>query len=270
VNDPEALQARYAELKQEAARKAGGLLEIPRRVAILHELFRDSGGNHVFPLIAAHGALWAFSYFEMGGSLGRLIALRYCYSQTERIYRLDILREFAEKFRQVNRQVCIDSYANYHFARELGDQPGADQVVPPELLETLNRVHAARRHQRELPAEQKREVFQQSFRCEQELTVAPGVQAAIAEFECKIMQFLCLRPVVRFTYFPALRYFFFRNFGNKDERIAKGLQAYELADRAGSSRVCDSLLLYGHIPRRLLDDPQGYLNDCLTGDWGGK
>ena len=76
----DALQTRYFELKQEAARKArkaGGLLEIPRRVAILCDMFQDSGGNHVFPLIAAHGALWAFSDFEMGGSLGRLIATRF-------------------------------------------------------------------------------------------------------------------------------------------------------------------------------------------------
>ena len=203
----DALQTRYLELKQEAARKAGGLLEIPRRVAILCDMFQDSGGNHVFPLIAAHGALWALSYFEMGGSLGRLIATRYFYNSTERIYRLDILREFAEKFRQVNRQVCIDSYANYYFTRELGDLPGAEEIVPANLLEMLNRVHQAQRNDRELSAEQKREVFQQSFLCEQELTVAPGVENAIKGFQCKIMQLLCLRPLVRFTYFPPLALF---------------------------------------------------------------
>ena len=60
-----------------------------------------------------------------------------------------------------------------------------------------------------------------------------------------------------------MRYFIFRNFGNKDERIAKGLKAYDLAQQAGLNRVRDSLLLYGHIPRRLIDEPKEYLRECL-------
>ena len=60
-----------------------------------------------------------------------------------------------------------------------------------------------------------------------------------------------------------MRFFVFRNFGDKDERIAKGLKAYDLALQAGLSRVRDSLLMYGHIPHRLIDDPKEYLRDCL-------
>lgn len=262
----EQIQTRYADLKQEGTRLAGGLLEIPRRVAILYHLFQDSGGNHVFPEIAAHGALWAFGYFEMGGSLGRLIAKRYFYNSTERIYRLDILREFAEKFRKVNRQVCIDTYANYCFTREHGEAPGAEQIIPPNLLEALNRVHAARRNGHTLSAAERQEVFLQSFLCEQEVTVAPGVQQAINEFECPIMRFLCLRPLVRFAYFPSLRYLFFRDFGNKEERIAKGLTAYHFAERAGPDQMRQTMLLYGHLPRRFAADPDAYFQECLSGN----
>src|SRR5262245_25140475 len=114
--DATALQGAYGRIKAEMTELAGGLEEIPRRAARLHGLYQDSGGNHAFPLIAAHGALWAFGFFEVGGSLGRFIARRYFYSARERAYRLGILADFAEGFRRVNRQVCIDTLTNYHFA----------------------------------------------------------------------------------------------------------------------------------------------------------
>src|SRR4051794_33812005 len=101
----EALQERYAALKAESALLAGDLLDIPRRAVVLLHIFQDSGENHVFPLLAAHGALWAYSYFEVGGALGRFIARRYYYNADERAYRLGILQEFSSAFRKVNRQV---------------------------------------------------------------------------------------------------------------------------------------------------------------------
>lgn len=253
--DLDSLRDRYDQIKAEATLLAGGLLDIPQRVVILTHLYRDSGRNHTFSLMAAHGALWASGYFEVGGSLGRLIAQRYFYNPTERAYRLDLLREFAESFRRVNRLVCIDTYTNYHFARELGQAPGADQIIPPELLDALNRVHDAARRGRTLDPEERRLVFSQSFHCEQEVTVAPGVQAAIAGFECKIMQFLCLHPIVRFAYFPWYRWLVFRNFGNKDERIRQGLQAFDQAERMGWPHVERTLRDYGVMPREHLEAP---------------
>jgi len=40
------LQSEYATLKSEAMRLAGELPDIPRRVAVLHNLYLDSHGNH--------------------------------------------------------------------------------------------------------------------------------------------------------------------------------------------------------------------------------
>jgi hypothetical protein len=254
--DRASLQSRYDEFKAEATLLAGGLLDIPRRALVLHNLYLDSGRNHKFSLIAAHGALWASGYFEAGGSLGRLIARRYFYDRDEKSYRLGLLRQFAEDFRTVNRQVCIDSYANYHFVKRHGREPGADELIEPSLLDALNRVHDARARGKVLPPDESRQVFEQSFRCEQEVTVAPGVQAAVRSFECRIMQFLCLRPLVRFAYFPPFRYLWFRNFADKDERIDRGLRAFELAAKAGWPGVERSLRYYGVVPNRLLDEPE--------------
>ena len=75
----------YGRIRAEMTGLAGGLEEIPRRAALLYGLYLDSGGNHAFPLIAAHGALWAFGFFEVGGSLGRFIARRYFFPGCHRM-----------------------------------------------------------------------------------------------------------------------------------------------------------------------------------------
>jgi len=259
------LQSVHDELKAEAGLLSGGLLDIPRRALILHNIYLDSGRNHTFSLIAAHGALWAQGYFEAGGALGRLIARRYFYDRDEKAYRLGLLRQFAEDFRVVNRQVCIDTYANYHFTRRHGRELGADAVVPPALLDALNRVHAARERGRVLDATEARATFERSFRSEQEVTVAPGVEAAIAGFECRVMRFLCLRPLVRFAYFPPFRYLWFRDFADQAERIDRGLLAYDLAARSGWDRVERSLRDYGVMPAALLEKPEASLDELRAG-----
>ena len=250
----------YEKLQAEGEVLAGNLMDIRHRIAILTHMYIDSGRNHAFSQIAAHGALWGLSYFEAGGSLGRLIAYRYCYSSREKAFRLGILREFAEAFRRVNRQVCIDTYANYHFTKLYGETPGAEDIVPPHLLNALNRVHHASKNNIELTPKEKKEVFEQSFRCEQELTVAPGVSKAVSEFECKIMKWLCLHPFVRFSYFPHLRYLVFRDFSNTDERILKGLRAYDLAERAGWDKVYRTMEYYGQMPAEFFRDPVAHFN----------
>ncbi|MCA9187632.1 MAG: hypothetical protein R3E01_33950 [Pirellulaceae bacterium] len=252
------LKAEYDKLKAQGEVLAGDLLEIPRRVAILTHLYFDSGCNHAFSLIAAHGALWGLAYFESGGSLGRFVAKRYFYNRQEKAYRLGILREFAEGFRRVNRQVCIDTYANYHFVKRFGKEPHADAIIPSNLLDALDRVHHARTSGKPISGSEKKQVFENSFRCEQEVTVAPGVQQAIAEFDCPIMRWLCLHPVVRFTYFPRFRYFLFHDFGRTEERIEKGLRAFDFAERAGWDTVFDSLDYYGQMPRSYFNDPTGH------------
>jgi hypothetical protein len=263
--DTATLQQKYAEIKEEATRLAGGLEDIPRRAIVLHNLYLDSGENHAFSQIATHGALWAYRYFEVGGWLGRVIANRYFYNAREKQYRLGLLQSFAEGFRKVNRLVCIDTYTNYHFTRQFGETAGAETVIPPTLLDALNRVHAARRAQCPLNAAEKREVFQASFHCEQEVTVAPGVKAAVAEFECRVLKFLCLRPVVRFAYFPSWSVLWFGDFSATAERIAKGLRAYDYAERVGWERVRRTMRRYRLLPERALTDPRGCFEEIRSG-----
>lgn len=252
------LTREYSQLKSEATRMAGDLKEIPRRALLLHDMYCDSGENHVFPLIAAHGALWAWSFFEVGGRLGRWIAYRYFYNRKERAYRLGLLEHFAEGFREVNRSVCIDTYANYQFTKRYGREAAAGEVIRPELVQALGQVHRAREAGNSLTADVKRTVFETSFEWEQELTVAPGVKKAVESFDCRIMRALCTKPFVRFSYFPRFTFFWFRNFADKSERIARGQQAYRLGEQAGWDNVRQAMKVYGLLPEEFFAAPREY------------
>lgn len=70
----QAMERRFCAFQAEAKVLAGGLTDLAQRAMVYHHLYRVSNGNHVFPLIAAHGALWAGGYFRYGLRLGRIIS----------------------------------------------------------------------------------------------------------------------------------------------------------------------------------------------------
>lgn len=258
------LREEYNTIHDASERIAGELSDIPRRAAVLLTLYEHSGGLHHFPLMAAHGALWASGYFERGGAMGRLIARRYFYNRHEMAFRIGILEDFAAAFRRVNRQVCVDTVTNYRFVERFGEREEAAECVPSDLLGALNRLHHARRKQRSLSAAEARQIFETSFQCEQEVTVAPGVRDAVAQFECRVMKFLCLHPVVRFAYFPRWRYLFFRDFARQQERIRKGQLAYRIGQKRGWKHVLDALYHYRTHPLTLTGPPESRFSELET------
>lgn len=258
---PPELQRAYADIHADAVRLAGGPGDMPPRVALLHSIFVDSNGNHVFPEVALHGALWAYGFYERRGTVSRAIAYRYFYDTEERASRSYMLFEFAQGFKEANRSVFVDTYANYVFTKFHGEAAGAEEIVAPELLDALNRVHgAARAGHRLSPAERAR-VFECALMFEQERTVGPKIREEVAKFDCPILSAIVLRPVVRFTYFPRTAYMRFSNFGNTEERIEKAVRSYDLAERAGWQHVSDTIRRHGVLPRRFFDDPRGYAGE---------
>lgn len=243
--EEQALELAYAEIRKEATQKAGEPGDIPRRVQLLHSIFLDSGQNHVFPEVALHGALWAYGYFEEKGKLGRLIQWRYFYSAKERAYRMGLLAGFAEAFKRANRQVFIDTYTHYYFTKAYGQSSGAEKWVEPALLATLNRMHAARARGMRLSQTEREEVFLVSLQFEQEKSVTPMIDEAFAGFSCPILTWLCMKPVVRFAYFPKGKRFWFKNFANQTERIANATQSLRFAEAAGWEKVAKAMNHYG-------------------------
>ncbi len=254
----EDLVTAHARIRDEAVRLAGGPGDMPQRVALLHSIFVDSGGGHAFPEVALHGALWAYAFYERRGVVSRMIAYRYLHDREERARRSYMLFEFSQGFKEANRSVFIDTYTNYFFTKSHGEVPGAEEILPPALLEALNRVHRASRAGRPLGAPERAQVFETALLFEQEKTVGPKVKEEVAKFDCPVLTSLVLKPVVRFGYFPRFRLLFFRDFSDVDERIDKAIRSYRLAEEAGWPAVSDAIRFQGVLPGRCFADPLAY------------
>ena len=107
------LRRAYQEREREGTALAGSILDLNQRASVYYHLYLDSNRNHVFPLIAAHGALWAGGYFKFGTQLGALLSLPSLLIPKRRPKQLQQLQEFANAFREVNRRVCVDTYASF-------------------------------------------------------------------------------------------------------------------------------------------------------------
>ena len=165
------LRAEFLRLRDEGTRLAGRLTDVPQRAAVYHQIYVDSGRHHVFPLIAAHGALWLRGYFTFGLRLARVLSWQYALSRGTRERQLESLVTFLDCLRDINRRVCADTYATYHFVERFGHEPGADEIIPHSLLDGLLRVHTARQARQELSDDEKLSVFEAHFRNEQDTVV---------------------------------------------------------------------------------------------------
>lgn len=244
----ETLHACYERHRTEATKLAGRLSDLSQRAAVYHHIYQASGGNHVFPLIAAHGALWAGGYFRFGMQLGKWLSLPSAVVPTRRRARLAGLAAFADAFREINRLVCIDTYTTFHFTAEHGEHPEAASLVPVAKLDVLNRMHYMRGLGLQLSSAERLATFEAFFRSEQATVVGPRVATALEAFDWPLMKFLSLKPLIRFAYFPPGERLWFGDFSNADERIANGLRAFGIAERVGFATVERRLRDYGILP----------------------
>ncbi|HET7322058.1 MAG TPA: hypothetical protein VFI96_06160 [Longimicrobiaceae bacterium] len=254
----------YAAIRERAVRLAGEPGDIAQRAVLHYSIYLDSGGGHAFPLVALHGALWAYRFFETTGRLGQILRARYFYDRGERERRMAMLDGFAEGFKAVNREVFVDTYANYHFTKAHGREPGAEGIIHPELLDILNALHADRAAGRKLSAEQRRQLYQQALLREQETTVGPRVREEVERFDCPILRTLCLKPLVRFSYFPRAKYMVFRDFSDVQERIAFATLSYDLAEQAGWRRVAEAVRHYGVLSEAFFRAPAEYADHLVA------
>jgi hypothetical protein len=254
VSIPHALSARLEYWRGEGNRLAGGLRDVAQRAVVYRQIFRDSGGNHAFPLIAAHGACWSRGHFAWGDRVGWWLAWRYALGGRAR--KLAALTAFADVFRDVNRRVCADTYATFHFAREHWHDPHAGRLLPGAMWEQLRKLHAARAEGRAYSDAERRDLFCAHFLYEQEHVVGPALEAAVAAFDWPFAKRVALRPTIRFAFFARGQKMAFGDFSRAEERIANGLRAFEWAAAAGWGAVEEHLRDYGVMPAEAFADPE--------------
>lgn len=252
------LSAAFRRFHDEGTRLAGGLTDLAQRAAVYHHVYHDSGRNHIFPLIAAHGALWARGHFAQGKNLAWWLSWQYGYDAALRQRQLAAVEQFADTLRDINRRVCADTYASYHFTARFGGHPDAAKFIAPSLLEALNRVHAARHAGRELKSREKLAIFEAHFLNEQEYVVGPTIAQATAELAWPLVRWIALRPTIRFAYFPAGEQLCFHDFSNRQERIGHGLRAFQIAAQVGWNETASALRDYAILPREFFADQRAH------------
>lgn len=247
----------YRQIRAHAELLSGAVGDLRQRAAVYHHIYVHSQRNHVFPLIAAHGALWGNSYFNLGIRLGLLVS-KATADMEAREKKLSQLYRFADDFREINRQVCIEIYTAYYFSALYGDQPGAENFMDSSLLDSMNRCHHARLSGRHMTLEEKRRSYEDFFLWEQDNVVGPAVDEATLRFHWKAIKYPALKPWINFSYFPSCHRLIFKDFSSKRERIEKGFVAFEWAARVGWERVDESLFAYRVMPVEFHRDSQKY------------
>lgn len=245
-------QGLIEDLRAEAELLAGRTGDFTQRAATYHHLYQHSGRNHAFPLLAAHGALWGARHFQGGMRLGRLLQWRF--GKRRRGDCMAALERFTEALRDINRQVCVETYVTYRLSGSAALRAEAERRIEPALLAGLDRVHAHRRAGTLAPAAERRALFELFYDWEQRTVVHAQLLAAFDAFDWPELRFMAGRPVIRFSYL-GWRPLRFRDFTDHNERRAQGLAAFDRAERTGWDRVERTLAAYGALPEAFKANP---------------
>ncbi len=226
------IEADYERFQSEGETMAGELGDFRQRARAYHRLYRHSKGNFAFPLLAAHGALWGAGHMRRGLFVSRVL-LMLSPRRGGATARLAMVEDFTNALKEINRQVLIKTYVAYQMTRYHADDPRLAEYVAPELSAPLAACHEARRLGQRLPDEDRRNLFEAAFLFEQDFVVGPSIDAALPQFNWPLVRALAMRPPIGFRYFGPLERLWFADFSDKDERIKRGLQAYDIAERQG-------------------------------------
>jgi hypothetical protein len=255
------LQTAYSALRTQATARAGRPSDLERRARLYRQLYRHSGGNHGFPLLAAHGSLWARGYFKLAEQAARVLSLGHLGAPELRQRRLSDVATLIAALSDINRRVFLEIDAHYAFTAAFGEDAGAELIIDLDLLDSMNRCHAARRLGRTLTAAERRSIFDSFIQWEQTHVVSAAVDAAVSAFDWPLVRALALRPRVAFSFMSFFQQLQFKNFASRDERIVRGLQAFDVAERVGWDIAEAGLEYYGNEPAA----PRGcFMRNCAT------
>lgn len=244
-------------IRARATALAGTTGDLVQRASVYHHLYADSGRNHSFPLLAAHGALWASGYFRAGIRFGSIVANGRRLIGDDADQLTSMLSYFAEQFRDINRRVCIETFFIYQLTADSKLIGSAERLVPEPLLVEMDRCHHAKRTGRTLLDGERRELFKVFFLWEQANIVGPAIEQAFATFDWPLIRSMALRPKIRFSYFNRTP-LAFRNFNDTNERIEKGIAAFDRACHKGWLEVEHALDDYSVMPREFMADPGSF------------
>lgn len=202
-------------------------------VNALCDIYRQSHGNHVYPLLAAHVMQWCDSFFSVDGHLGTVLHYRFCYDEAERARRLDMLRAFSVALNECYQTGCARTHADFYATRDGVTNAPPGNTMQDGLAAALTLLHTATRAGTPLTSEAKRDLFLQYWRFEMEDIAGVVVRAQVRKIECPVVRALVLQPLLRLAYFPPHMHIAYSDFSDAAERLAKAARLYDLAVTSG-------------------------------------
>ncbi|MCF6274377.1 MAG: hypothetical protein L3J05_01260 [Robiginitomaculum sp.] len=251
----------YEIISKDAVRLGGRLNDMPQRAVVYHHIYVMSGGNFIFPLIAAHGALWARWYLFVAKLGANMLAIVDRSGGTSRRTKMKAYHEYVNAFKKINRKVMAASYTAFHFTRLYGDHEFVTKNMPKRLVTAFLRCHQMSTSGTPMPLAEQRQFYEDYFRWEQINVVGPAISDAIDNFHWPLAKWFCLRPWVWFSYFRFGRSLIFKDFNDAEERTQKGLAAFDWAAKKSWDKVEDNLTNNPFFPKTFSFDTNAYFAD---------
>ena len=233
ATDPEQL---YRDIRAQADLAAGPLSSLRTRAKGYLDLYHQSNGVCVFALVAAHGALWA-SWYLVCAKLAAMVFATL--DPTAGMPMRERYRQFAAYvtvLKEINKLVMVETYVLVHTIQQVDVEFAISKGIPADLA----RDYAVAMARSERDPRVLRDLYHRHFLWEQERVVSTKLDEGFAAFTWPLMRNLCQRPWVWFSYFKAGRSMNFRNFTDQEERVEKGMIAFDRAVEKGLDRIAQT------------------------------
>lgn len=223
----------HGAIRADAERLAGGLDDLGQRSLVYHQVYRESGTLFHFPLVASHGALWATWYLRAAWLAAHVFAATDPTCRLRRRARMATYTAYVDAIKEINRQVMIEAFTCLYLYKVCGERACAELQFSDGLAAQFRERFGAGAPTFVQTHEGDRDFYETFFRWEQDKVVGPAVDAALAAFDWPFMNTLSRKPWVWFSYFRVGRALIFRDFADKEERVRKGLSAFDWAAAKG-------------------------------------
>lgn len=237
-------------IRRDADILAAGVDDLGQRSIVYHQVYRDSGRLFHFPLVASHGALWARWYLRCAFLAANIFAVGDVTCCLSRRAKMQACTAYVRAIKEINRQVMIEAYTSLYLYLCFGERACAELRFSEKLARQFcERFGPNAAYQPDAAAD--RDFYETFFRWEQEKVVGPAVDAALEAFNWPCMRGLSRRPWVWFSYFRVGRALVFRDFADREERVAKGLSAFDWAATKGWPVIERNASSNPFLPRKL-------------------
>ena len=231
----------FIAIREDAEVAAGPRKSLRTRAKGYLELYRASGGVCRFALVAAHGAMWASWYLVCAKLAAMVFAAVDVSTGLDPRPRYRHFADYVDVLKEINRLVMVETYLLVHAVRRLGLEAAIAEGLSADLVRDYTRLM----NEGPEDAAALRDLYHRHFLMEQDRVVTTMLDDAFAAFDWPFMRGLCQRPWVWFSYFRIGKSMNFREFTDKDERVEKGLLAYDRAAAHGFEALA------GRLERRL-------------------